>query len=77
MVPPELNLNENAEPPLENVPVKPNGLVRVRTFPETLQPIGDKIADAADREQEDVVSKVMDEGKVTLIFESEGIACAG
>ena len=29
MVPPELNLNENAEPPLENVPVEPNGLVRV------------------------------------------------
>ena len=77
LVPPELNLNEKAEPPLEKVPVEPNGLVRVRTFPDTLQPIGDKIMDAEEREQEEVVSKVMDEGKVTLILESEGIACTG
>ena len=35
-VPPELNVNENAEPPLENDPV-PNGLVRVTTLLETTQ----------------------------------------
>ena len=74
LVPPELNLNVKAEPPLEKVPLLPNGLVRVRTLPLTLQPVGDKMADAADREQEDVVTKVIDEGKVTVSFEAEGIA---
>lgn len=77
LVPPELNLNEKDEPPLENVPLEPNGLVRVRTLVATLQAVGLKTADADEREQELVSTKVMDEGKVTTNLDAEGMAWAG
>lgn len=77
LVPPELNLKVKAAPFLEKVPLLPNGLVRVRILPATLHDVGDSTADANDREQEDVVSKVMDVGNSTVIFELEGIAWIG
>lgn len=73
-VPPELNLNVKAAPPLANVPLLPNGLVRVRRLPTTLHPVGDKFEDASDREQAAVASIDMDEGNNTVILEADGIA---
>ena len=76
-VPPELNVKEKDEPPLANVPLEPNGLVRVTTLLDTAQLVGLSTEDAVVREQEVVSTRTIDEGKVTLIVDAEGIAWAG
>lgn len=62
-VPPVLNVKENADPPLEKVPEAPNGLVRVRTYPETVQPRG-AIGPVASETVHEPALRVMEEGNV-------------
>jgi hypothetical protein len=76
LVPPVLNLKEKAEPPLEKVPLVPNGLVRVRTLLETVQDVGAR-TDDADESVQVPSFRVREEGNVTKILELEGIECAG